>query len=49
MLRPEQAHGVQVGLRYELCPGANSVAGSGLDIWFLTPAQSGQLHCGPKH
>lgn len=44
MLMPEQAYDVHLGLRYELCPRANSVAGSGPDIWFLTWAQSRQFN-----
>lgn len=44
VLRPEQTHDVHLGLICELCPGANSVAGSGPDIWSLTWAQSRQFN-----
>lgn len=40
MFSPEQAQNMQLGHRYELCPGAKSLAGSGLDVWSLTRAGS---------
>lgn len=45
----EQAHNMQLGHRYELCPGAKSMAGSGLDVWSLTWAGSGQFHWDPNY
>ena len=49
MLSPEQAHNVQLGHRYELCPGAKSMVGSGPDIQSLMWAGSGQFCWDPKH
>lgn len=49
VLSLEQAHSGQLGHGYELCPGAKSVAGSGLSVWSLTWAGSGQFHWDPKH